>query len=189
VLQLSGCATQSNLKNRDVSTGLLFDYSKLKPTQIENYSLYRADQFNRAAYAAVITASPIVSSKSSNIQKLSSDMQSELLNQVESETKALILKSSVVGSKALIFRAAVIDVETPNRALNVLTTLLIGPLTSGGASIEMTISDQFSGELLMAALCTESASAIWQLSGAYSVIAHANHSIKVCIQRFSESLL
>ena len=105
---------------------------------------------------------------------------------INQELRDRLLAETRGGTKALTVRAALTNIETPNRALNVATTLLIGPLTTGGASLEIEILDTQSGVVQVAATCTERASAFMQLAGAYSVLAHTKYAISQCIDRIEQ---
>jgi hypothetical protein len=79
-------------------------------------------------------------------------------------------------------------VATPNRALNVVTSSLVGSHISGGASLEMSMTDESSGKIIFAASCNENAKAIRQFTDSYSVVPHTKYAIEKCIQQFEKAI-
>jgi Protein of unknown function (DUF3313) len=179
---LGACATSVTKPS-----GFLSDYSALRPSAFENVALYRAPGFDPGAYGQVRLTPTQVVAPSARLQKLDPELQKELLAQSDKEMNARLRPGAGGGTRALIVRAAVTDVDTPNRALNVATSLLLGPMTSGGASLEVEVVDEQSSAVLVAATCTERGSVLRQFTGAYSVLAHAKHAISECLQRFERA--
>ncbi len=160
----------------------------LKPTAVENFLVYRPNYFDLSLYGTTRALAAQVYSQSARLIELDPSLQKELLQEIDLKTTAKLVNVSKGGKGTLVLRIALTDVATPNRALNVFTSLLVGPLTSGGASLEMSMTDESSGEIMFAASCTENASAIRQLTGSYSVIPHAKHAIEKCIQQFEKAI-
>jgi hypothetical protein len=166
-------------------SGFLSDYNALRPSAFDNVALYRAPGFDPRAYGQVRVTPAQIYGPSARLRELDPELQKEVLTQTDKEMNARLRAG--VGPRALIVRAAVTDVDTPNRALNVATSLLIGPTTSGGASLELEVVDEQSSAVLVAATCTERGSVLRQFAGAYSVLAHAKHAISECLQRFEKA--
>jgi Protein of unknown function (DUF3313) len=167
--------------------GFLSDYKTLSPSAFENVSLYRAPGFDPQTYGQVQMIPTQVHGSSARLRELDPVLQKEILTHTDKEMASRLLIGVRSGTKTLMVRAAVTDVDTPNRAVNVATTLLLGPVTSGGASMEVEIVDGQSGVVQIAAACTERGSVLRQFTGAYSLLAHAKHAISECIQRFEQA--
>jgi Protein of unknown function (DUF3313) len=168
-------------------SGFLADYKTLSPSAFENVSLYRAPGFDPQTYGQVQMTPTHVHGPSTRLRELDPELQKEILTHADKEMASRLLIGVRSGTKTLMVRAAVTDVDTPNRAVNVATTLLLGPVTSGGASMEVEVVDGQSGVVQVAAACTERASVLRQFTGAYSVLAHAKHAISECVQRFEQA--
>jgi Protein of unknown function (DUF3313) len=179
---LCACATSV-----EKPSGFLSDYNALRPSALENVALYRAPGFDPDAYGQVRLTPTQIYGPSARLRKLDPELQKEVLAQADKEMNARLLAGAGGGTKALIVRAAITDVDTPNRALNVATSLLLGPVTSGGASLEVEVVDEQSSAILIAATCTERGSVLRQFTGAYSRLAHAKHAISECLKRFEKA--
>ena len=135
---LSGCATNSMTRS-----GFLGDYEKLSPTRYENVLMYRAAGFEPKRYAAVVVEEAQIKTASGRIDGLDDAQQREVLDHVTSELKRQEGKSPAPpgGAGQVRVRVAVTELQTPNRAVNAMTTLLVGPVTTGGASLEFEAVD------------------------------------------------
>ncbi len=181
-LLLSACATTVTKPS-----GFLPDSNALRPSSFENVALYRAPGFDLRAYGKVRLTPSQVYAPSARLRELDIELRQEALSHFDKELASRILPGVPGNAKALVVRAALTDLDTPNRALNVATTLVIGPMTSGGASVEMEIIDEGAGTVMFAATCTERGSVLWQFTGAYSVLSHAKYAISECVQRFEQA--
>jgi Protein of unknown function (DUF3313) len=168
-------------------SGFLSDYSALRPSAFENVTLYRAPGFDPQTYGQVQMTPTQVYGASKRLTELAPELQKEILAHTDKEMASRLPIGVRTGTKALKVSAVVTDVDTPNRALNVATTLVLGPVTSGGASVEVEVVDGQSGVVQFAAACTERGSVLRQFTGAYSVLAHAKYAISECIQRFEQA--
>ena len=168
-------------------SGFLSDYKALSPSAFENVSLYRAAGFNPQMYGQVQMTPTQVHGPSTRLRELDPGQQKEILTHADKEMASRLLIGVPSGTKRLMVRAAVTDVDKPNRVVNVATTLLLGPVTTGGASMEVEVVDGQSGVVQIAAICTERASVLRQFTGAYSALAHAKHAISECVQRFEQA--
>jgi Protein of unknown function (DUF3313) len=181
-LLLSACATTVSKP-----TGFLSDSNALRPSELENVSLYRAPGFDPRAYGRVRLTPSRVYAPSERLRELDPALRQEVLAHFDKELSSRILPGVRSNTNALVVRAVVTDVDTPNRALNVATSLLIGPTTSGGASVEIEIVDEGSGAAMLSATCTERGSILWQFIGAYSILSHAKYAISECVQRVEQA--
>jgi Protein of unknown function (DUF3313) len=183
VLALSACSTltphQSGFLPADVA---------LKSTDDDNVLVFRAPNLDLSNYGPMRALAAQIYSPTVRLIELDSMLQKELLEEIDLKTTLQLVNITKLGTRPLVLRIVLTDVATPNRALNVFTSLLIGPITSGGARIEMSMTDESSGEVVFAANCTKSASVLWQLTGAYSVIAHAKYAVGQCIQQFENAI-
>ena len=57
------------------------------------------------------------------------------------ETHTIVPATARAGSDTLVIEAALAKIYSPNRLLNVLTSLLIGPITNGGGAFEARLVD------------------------------------------------
>ena len=119
---LSACATPPPI----APSGFLSDYKRLKPTAYETVSIYSLDGFNPKLFGQVKLAPVYVSESSARLKDLSPELKRELVVHINQELRDRLLAETRGGTKALTVRAALTNIETPNRALNVATTLLIG---------------------------------------------------------------
>jgi Protein of unknown function (DUF3313) len=181
-LLLSACATTIS-----PPSGFLPNSNALRPSAFENVALYRAPGFDPLAYGHVRLTPSQVYAPSARLRELDIELRQEVLTHLDKELSSRILPGVSGNTKALTVRAVVTDIDTPNRALNVATTLVVGPMTSGGASVEVEIVDENAGTVMFAATCTERGSVLWQFTGAYSVLSHAKYAISECVQRFEQA--
>ncbi|MGK9017638.1 DUF3313 domain-containing protein [Pseudomonas aeruginosa] len=84
-------------------------------------------------------------------------------------------------------RVAVTELQTPNRAVNAMTTLLVGPVTTGGASLEFEAVDLSTGRRVAAASCFERGNVIKEFAGSYTLLGHAKAAITNCIERIDSA--
>ena len=121
-------------------SGFLGDY-ELSPTRYENVLMYRAADSSKR-YAAVVVEEAQIKTASGRIDGLDDAQQREVLDHVTSELKRQEGKSPAPGGAGQVrVRVAVTELQTPNRAVNAMTTLLVGPVTTGGASLEFEAVD------------------------------------------------
>lgn len=84
-------------------------------------------------------------------------------------------------------RVAITTIETPNRAVNTLTTLLVGPVTTGGASLEFEAVDEQTDRRVAAASCFEHGNALADFKGSYTLLGHAKSAITTCLERINSA--
>jgi len=181
---LSGCATNSMTRS-----GFLGDYEKLSPTRYENVLMYRAAGFEPKRYAAVVVEDAQIKTASGRIDGLDDAQQREVLDHVTSELKRQEGKSPAPpgGAGQVRVRVAVTELQTPNRAVNAMTTLLVGPVTTGGASLEFEAVDLRTGRRVAAASCFERGNVIKEFAGSYTLLGHAKAAITNCIERIDSA--
>jgi hypothetical protein len=160
----------------------------LKQTEVENFLVYRAPNFDLTKYGPLRASAAQIYAPSARLIELDPKLQNELLQEIDQKVASQLVNITNLGTRTLVLRIALTDVATPNRALNAVTTLLIGPLTSGGARLEMVMTDERSAEVVFAATCAESASVIRHFRGSYSVIPHAKYAVDKCIQQFEKAI-
>jgi Protein of unknown function (DUF3313) len=182
-LALSACSTL--IPNQ---SGFVPPNIGLKSTEVENFLVYKAPNFDLGNYGQLRALPSEIYAPSARLIDLETSLQKELLQEIDLKVAAQLVDVTKLGTRTLVLRIALTDVATPNRALNVVTSLLIGPLTSGGASLEMLMTDERSAEVVFAATCVENASVIRQFTGAYSVISHAKYAVGKCIQQLEKAI-
>lgn len=119
---------------------------------------------------------------------LEAEQVRELLDHVNSELRHLQTKSEAPASSGRIrVRVAITTIETPNRAVNTLTTLLVGPVTTGGASLEFEAVDEQTDRRVAAASCFEHGNALADFKGSYTLLGHAKSAITTCLERINSA--
>lgn len=170
--------------------GFLMDYSILEPSSYDNILIYRALDFDPHEYNKIQIEPSIMYVAPKQLVDLTPEIQQEILGYVDAQLeKRVRVQSSanLLGKRELRVRAAISEIVTPNRALNVISSLLIGPITRGSASLEVEVTDASNGQLLMAATCSERGHVIADIMAAYSLLGHARIAINECMQRFEKA--
>lgn len=178
-----GCATNSMTRS-----GFLGDYQALERTRFDNVLMYREPGFNPSRYSEILIEEVVVSSPSGHIDGLDAEQQREVLGHVANELRHYVGASraeKAAGSVRL--RVAVTDIETPNRAVNVLTTLIVGPVTTGGASLEFEAVDVQTGHRVAAATCFDRGHVVADFTSSYKLLGHAKIAISTCIERINSA--
>jgi len=181
---LSGCA-----KNSMTKSGFLGDYDALSPTKYDNVLMYRATGFEPARYANIVVDDAIIKTASGRLDGLDKKQQREVLDYIDSElrhqqTKAIVTPGAVGRIRV---RVAITELETPNRAVNAFTTLLVGPVTTGGASLEFEAIDESTGRRIAAATCFERGNVFTEFVGSYKLLGHAKSAITTCIEQIDNA--
>ena len=114
--------------------------------------MYRAADSSKR-YAAVVVEEAQIKTASGRIDGLDDAQQREVLDHVTSELKRQEGKSRPQVARDRFGCVAVTELQTPNRAVNAMTTLLVGPVTTGGASLEFEAVDLRTGRRVAAASC------------------------------------
>lgn len=175
---ISGCAT-----NGMTRSPFLGDREILVPTQFENVLLYRAPGFSWGCCTEVVVDDALVATNSGVITGLDAEQQREILGYTSAELRSYFAASlATSASDRIRIRVAITELQTPNRSVNALTTLLVGPVTTGGASLEFLAEDDRTGHRVLAASCFEHGSPIADFASSYSLLGHAKNSIRACIE-------
>lgn len=150
--------------------------------------MYRAAGFEPKRYAAVVVEDAQIKTASGRIDGLDDAQQREVLDHVTSELKRQKAKVPPPrGTGQVRVRVAVTELQTPNRAVNAMTTLLVGPVTTGGASLEFEAVDVSTGRRVAAASCFERGNVIKEFAGSYTLLGHAKAAITNCIERIDSA--
>jgi hypothetical protein len=173
---LCGCAS-----NQMTQSGHLADYGKLRPTDDSGVSLFGRVDFEPSAFRG----------NSARLRDVPDDAKKVLtqhLDQRIRERVAASPKSS--GERSLLVRAVITDFDQPNRLLNVVSTFAVGPVSTGGATLEISVTDQLNREEVISMVCAEKANAVsWTgFTNAYSALGHAKAAIDDCLGRFAKVL-
>jgi hypothetical protein len=181
----SGCAS-----NQLTQSGHLADYRKLKSSGDPAVQLYVSDRFDERSYGRVEFEAPTIRGKTQRLDELTPDVRQSLLDHLSQTLKERVaVLPRHQGNRSVLIRAAITDVDLPNRLLNVLTTFAIGPVSTGGATLEISATDTQTNEEVLAMVCSEKAS-IASLSGftnAYTALGHAKAAINDCLSKFEKS--
>ena len=144
--------------------------------------------FEPKRYAAVVVEEAQIKTASGRIDGLDDAQQREVLDHVTSELKRQEGKSPAPRWRGTgSVRVAVTELQTPNRAVNAMTTLLVGPVTTGGASLEFEAVDLRTGRRVAAASCFERGNVIKEFAGSYTLLGHAKAAITNCIERIDSA--
>ncbi len=128
----------------------------------------------------------------SEIQDLAIELHQDLESKL-SESYLVLSPDSPKNPGTLVIQPALVQVGTPERTLNVITSLLIWiPVTSGSAAFEAKIIDGATGELLAevaekqtAGTATDAES---MLVGSYTKYSHSRAAFKKWAQNFQDML-
>ncbi|HGW4869704.1 TPA: DUF3313 family protein [Pseudomonas aeruginosa] len=177
---LSGCAS-----NDMTRSGFINNYNKLAPTQYENVLMYRASGFEAQNYANIKVKDAVLKVKPESTQGLDKTAEQEILAYITMELRRQVGTPSPEpgASGNLQMRVALTELETPNRAVNWMTTLAMGPVTTGGASLELEVIEERTGRSVMAASCFDRGNVLTDFLSSYSQLGHAKVAVKSCIEK------
>ncbi len=176
---LSGCAS-----NGMTRSAFLGDHDALKKTKYENVLLFKAPGFEPSNYKEIVVEDALVVAENGQVKGLDVEQQREVLEYINSELRSLQATSETPGASGLVrVRVAISEIETPNRAVNALTTLLVGPVTTGGASLEFEAIDVGTGRRVAAASCFARGRVISDFKDAYTLLGHAKIAISTCLKQ------
>lgn len=177
---LAGCAT-----NGMTRSGFLDTYESLAPTRYEHVLMFRAPGFEPGRYAEVVVEHPLIKTSTGRIEGLDDAQQREVLDYVDTELHRQVSKMPAPAGAAgrLRLRVAVTELRTPNRMVNAMTLLLVGPVTTGGASLEFEALDDSTGRRVGAATCFDHGNVFTDFMASYTVLGHAKAAITTCIER------
>lgn len=177
---LSGCAT-----NGMTRSGFLDTYETLAPTRYEHVLMFREPGFDPGRYAEVVVEHPLIKTSSGRIEGLDEAQQREVLDYVDTELHRQVSRMPAAPGAAgrVRLRVAVTELQTPNRMVNAMTLLLVGPVTTGGASLEFEAVDDSTGRRVGAATCFDHGNVLTEFFASYTVLGHAKAAITTCIER------
>jgi len=177
---LSGCAT-----NGMTRSGFLDTYETLAPTRYEHVLMFREPGFDPGRYAEVVVEHPLIKTSTGRIEGLDDAQQREVLDYVDTELHRQVSKIPAAPGAAgrVRLRVAVTELQTPNRMVNAMTLLLVGPVTTGGASLEFEAVDDSTGRRIGAATCFDHGNVLTEFFASYTVLGHAKAAIATCIER------
>ncbi|MFJ1467367.1 DUF3313 family protein [Massilia orientalis] len=177
---LSGCAT-----NGMTRSGFLDTYETLAPTRYKHVLMFREPGFDPGRYAEVVVEHPLIKTSSGRIEGLDDAQQREVLDYVDTELHRQVSKIPAAPGAAgrVRLRVAVTELQTPNRMVNAITLLLVGPVTTGGASLEFEAVDDSTGRRIGAATCFDHGNVLTEFFASYTVLGHAKAAITTCIER------
>lgn len=177
IASLGGCATGLQASQ----SGFLQDYSALRPNPTEPERLsFRAEDAQWSQYRSFIVEP--VEVRAGDLSTADSQALAQALRQSLSESFAQERRATdVVGPDTLRIRAAVTEVVHPNRALNLVTSLALGPVSRGAAAGEAEIVDGRTGRRL-AAISWAGDGGIAETLGFYTNTGHA----RAALRRFAD---
>jgi hypothetical protein len=177
---LSGCAT-----NGMTRSGFLDTYETLAPTRYKHVLMFREPGFEPGRYAEIVVEHPQIKTSSGRIDGLDDAQQREVLDYVDTELHRQVSKMPAAAGAAgrIRLRVAVTELQTPNRMVNAMTLLLVGPVTTGGASLEFEAVDDSTGRRVGAATCFDHGNVLTEFMASYTVLGHAKAAITTCIER------
>ena len=181
---LSGCAT-----NGMTRSGFLDTYDTLAPTRYEHVLMFREPGFLPTRYAEVVVEHPSIKTSTGRIEGLDDAQQREVLDYVDTELhrQASKIPAAAGATGRVRLRVAVTELQTPNRMVNAMTLLLVGPVTTGGASLEFEAVDDSTGRRVGAATCFDRGNVFTEFFASYTVLGHAKAAIATCIERVDDA--
>jgi hypothetical protein len=177
---LSGCAT-----NGMTRSGFLDTYETLAPTRDKHVLMFREPGFEPGRYAEIVVEPPLIKTSSGRIEGLDEAQQREVLDYVDTELHRQVSKIPAAAGAAgrVRLRVAVTELQMPNRMVNAMTLLLVGPVTTGGASLEFEAVDDSTGRRVGAATCFDHGNVLTEFLASYRLLGHAKAAITTCIER------
>ena len=177
---LCGCAT-----NGMTHSGFLGDYQTLSATRFEHVLMYRAPGFEPSRYADIVVDDAQVKTSSGRIEGLDAAQQREILDHINGKIRGQMSKIPAAASASgrLRVRVAVTELKTPNRVVNAMTTLMVGPVTTGGASLEFEAIDESTGRRVAAATCFDRGNVVTEFAASYTLLGHAKAALSTCIEQ------
>ena len=147
--------------------------------------MFREPGFDPGRYAEVVVEHPLFKTSSGRIEGLDDAQQREVLDYVDTELHRQVSKIPAAPGAAgrVRLRVAVTELQTPNRMVNAITLLLVGPVTTGGASLEFEAVDDSTGRRIGAATCFDHGNVLTEFFASYTVLGHAKAAITTCIER------
>lgn len=170
-------------------SGFLSDYTRLDKSTYENIAVYRSPKFDPLNYSDIIAEETVIVGDTEELRTLNPELKSTIIQHVDMEIARLIKPKgakTIVGGRKLRVRAAITGIEMPNTTLNMITTPLVGAVTRGGASLDVELKDESTGEIMVAATCSERAHPLWDQFDSYTVLGHARIAISECFTRFEK---
>jgi hypothetical protein len=166
-------------------SGFLDTYETLAPTRYKHVLMFREPGFEPGRYAEIVVEPPLIKTSSGRIEGLDEAQQREVLDYVDTELHRQVSKIPAAAGAAgrVRLRVAVTELQTPNRMVNAMTLLLVGPVTTGGASLEFEAVDDSTGRRVGAASCYERGNVITEFMASYKLLGHAKAAITTCIER------
>lgn len=181
---LAGCAT-----NGMTRSGFLDTYETLAPTRYKHVLMFREPGYGPGRYAEVVVEHPVIKTSTGRIEGLDDAQQREVLDYVDTELHRQVSKMPPPAGAAgrVRLRVAVTALQTPNRMVNYVTTLLVGPVTTGGASLEFEAIDDSTGRRVDAATCFDHGNVFTEFLASYTLLGHAKAAIATCIERIDDA--
>lgn len=198
ILCLAGCAA-----NQTTHTGYLSDYTGLVPGSDSSTAVYvmpglKPGDFTQLSVdmVAIAGSSPRVAGLS-EVERivLQAHLMQSLLRVMEPTASASTAPAASPSGAAQTsapsrharVRAAITDFDAPNVAMNVVMTVVLVPLSTGGASVEFEVRDAAMDQRLLAMTCSDAGSVItWQgMKDAFGRLEHAKAALDACTRRLA----
>jgi hypothetical protein len=164
---LAACATP-----KVAPSGFLGSYQNLAASEETGaVQVYIPDAARLAQYSSIQIADPVMMEARLKPED-DATMRKTLM---DSLAEALAVEREIVaapGAGTLLLRYAIVEVNTSNVALNVVTTALIGAVDYGSLALEVEVMDSVSNERLAAMTWARGAKPL-NVTGAYSTIGNA----------------
>lgn len=168
-------------------TGFLGDYTRMLPVGSSDSLLeQRPDpEFDVRKYHAIMIDSTIVrvDSLDDNEKKQLSDVFRQAL--IERLNGALPVVTEP-GPGVLRVRTAIVDARKANVGVNVLTSLLLMPVTRGGMAAEAEVVDSGNGARIAALAWSRSGAKLAEVGLSYTGLGHARSGLRGFAKRLAE---
>jgi hypothetical protein len=182
---VSGCAATNTLTR----TGGVEDYGRLSKSADERMLSHVSPRLRGSGLGGARIEAPRVAADAKRLQKVSQEGRQELVAHLGEALTGAATRSPP-SRESIVVHSVITDLDTPTRTLNVLTTLVVGPISSGGASVEFSLKDAKTGEELAALVCAERPSMLsWDgMKSAYGELSHSKLALTACVDRLVKLL-
>jgi hypothetical protein len=173
---LGGCA---NMSNR--SSSFLDNYGQLKSDPKDSHRLvYERAGWKKTDYTSVLMEPVVVRLSADDQKKITAQEMTDLAAYGDTALRKAFAKEwkivTVAEPGTLLVRSAITGVDTSNPALNVATSLVLGPVDNGGVRMEFEVRDATNGAPLAALMGFSNGNPLQSLAY-FSRFGHAHRGI------------
>ncbi len=181
---LMGCAS-----NQLTRSEFLSEPSRLATSADPGLAVFRSPELNTRLWALTAVEIAPPDTQAPRLQTLGEAQRAELTAHLQLTAQEVFVNKATAAplTTPAVLRVKLTDVDTANVAVNWATTLLIGPVTTGGASIEVEILAASDRQLLFGGSCVERGNVVSDFRASYSTLGHAKASITRCMVKMKQA--